>query len=338
MKQILKNLPMVALWAALFVLLLFLFRGASAIERMFPDFSLRFDDGISGGGAKAARLYSIGSEGEAGFWPTFWREDRSVAECDTGSADCTAITFSGDGALAWNADFLEGTMPGVADTSGCALSDGLALSLFGSTGIIGMEVYINEGTWTVRGVFSEKQAVALLSAGDENQSVAWHAAELGESPENADRSAAEDFSFASGLGYPSTVIEGGIVVFFARLACFLSVAILAVFAIVLLIGRIPRRVRGFAVFGVCVAVALMLPALLSQLPGWAIPDMWSDFSHWASLSERFENGLRDLLGKAPYLRDVEGKLLLLRQSALCFSSTLCAVAICFSYNTKTSQR
>jgi len=308
-----------------------MFRGAADIERMFTDYSLRFSNEISGYKAKAARLYSIEAGGEDSFWPTFWREDQSKAECSTGNASCTAITFSGEGALVWETDFLKGSMPGVTDKVGCALSLELALSLFGSIDIIGMKVDINDETKIVRGVFEGTQKVALLSVGEEDRIVSWQVAELSEGPEDANKSMAESYSIASGLGRPSAVIEGESIVLFASRACFIAVIILTIFIIVLFLKRIPRLHRGIVVFAACIVAALILPSILRLLPGWTIPDLWSDFSHWESLSKQFENGLRDLLGKAPYLRDVEGKLLLLKQGVLLSSSTLCSVIICLIY-------
>ena len=331
LRAIRGNIPAVVLWAILFVLLVFLFRGAAAAERMYPDFSLRYSGEISGERAKAARLYSINAAGQDGvFWPTFWREDALKAESDTGAASCTVVTFSGDGALAWDADFLRGSMPGAPDAAGCALSAELASSLFGSLDVVGMEVEIDGAKRVVRGVFEGSASLALVSAGEEATDISWHAAELGGDPENANRSAAESYSTASGLGRPAAVFAGDSISLWARLACFVPAAILIVFCVVRLFGLIPRGVRGPAVFAVCLAVALLLPAILRLLPGWAVPDMWSDFSYWASLADRFEAALRELLGNAPYLRDVEGKLILLRQGAICFAATLCAIGLCFA--------
>jgi len=335
-QSIQRNLPVIILCLILFILMMFLYKNTIMIGRMLPDFSLRYDNEITGDTAKESRLYSIDSDEEDSFWPTFWREDTYIAESDTGNAPCTAISFSGDGALVWNADFLRGVMPGVTDNVGCALSDELALSLYGSMDIVGMEVEINDDRWIIRGVFNESQPLALLSVGDETRSVSWQAVELGEGPEDANKNTAENFSISSGLGRPSVVFAGESFVILSNLTCFAAVIILAGFVIIRLLRLLQDRVRGFVIFGICIAVAFMLPAILRLLPGWIIPDMWSDFSHWTSLYAQYNNDLRDLLGNAPFLRDVEGKLLLFRQGVLLFASTVCAVSVCFMYGRKSN--
>jgi len=132
------------------------------------------------------------------------------------------------------------------------------------------------------------------------------------------------------MGGPDAVFAGGSIALWARLACFVPVIILVGFGVLRLLLLLPRGFRGLAIFAVCLAAAMLLPAALRVLPGWAIPDMWSDFSYWSSLAGQFESALRDLLGKAPYLRDVEGKLLLLRQCMLCFGGVLCSAAVCMT--------
>lgn len=329
------NIHLIAVWAVLFVLLVLLFQGAAETKRVFPAFSLRYDDGIEGKAALAARQYSINGVEDEEFWPTFWREDDMVkAESETAGATCISISYSGEGSLAWNAEFLRGAMPGVADEAGCALSGELAQSLFGSMDVVGMTVYLDENEYIVRGVFEGSQAVALLSKGDEKTDLRWQAADLSGGPKDTSKTTASNFGVSSGLGRPSAVLDGSVFSAWSMLACFAPIIILVVYALIRLLLQIRRPFRGVAVFAACLGIALFLPAILALLPGSLVPDMWSDFSFWSSLGKQFDNSLREFFGMIPHLRDVEGKLLLLRQGVLCSAGVLCAAILCIIQNRK----
>ena len=315
-----------------FVLLIFLFAGAADTSRLFPGFSLRYDAEIDGKAALAARQYSIeetAGQAEEKFWPTFWREDKgAMAESETGSAACLLISYSGDGVLALNAEFLRGAMPGPVDEIGCAISDKLAHSLFGSTDIVGMTVYIDEEKRICRGVFKDAQSLALLSCGDMRTDFSWQVAELSGGGADASKTTASNFGVSSGLGRPPVVLDGRTFSMWAKLACLIPIIIVILFIVIRLLMQLRRPLRAITIFAVCLGVALFLPVILGQLPGWVVPDMWSDFSFWSSLAADFDNSLREFFGMKPYMRDVEGKLLLLRQLFLCSAAVVCAVALC----------
>gem|GEM_PF-149472 len=326
-----RHLPTVILWAVFIVLLLYSIGGVADVGRMFHAFSLRYDNGISGQAALAARQYAVDNAADADFWPaSFWRvDDNTSATSETGSASITCIRFSGDGALAWDADFVRGAMPGVTDTDGCAISNELASELFGSTDVVGMTVTIDSSDWTVRGVFNNGEDLALLSVGDESTATSWQAAELTVvSGSPVTKSDAISFASASGMGRPSVALDGGNITEWARIAAFLPIIILVVFGLISLIRFVPRGIRAVVVFAVCLAFALFLPTLLDLLPGWAVPDMWSDFSFWSSLGTQFTTSMKEFLGMTPLYRDVEGRLILIRQAGLCFATVLCAAVLC----------
>ena len=309
--QYLKRL---GIWCIFCILLALGFMEANAINR-FHGASLRFNTPITGQAAYRARQYSISNAEQNPFWPTFWHE--SVAEFTHGTrtVPVSTISFSGDAALIWPADFIAGSAPSVIDARGVAVSESFAHRLWGSTDIIGMSVYVDQLPRIVRGVFKGTADIALLSFHIEDTSQSWTAVELAGGAPNPTRNNAESFAMASGLGRPDYVLMGGAMAL-ARFMAIFPILIPTVYALAQLIGFIRRHYRIAvvpAIFAGLILLAVSLPFLLYALPAWLIPTHWSDFSFWSQLSRQAGNDLREFLSAPPSLRDVELKLRLLRQ-------------------------
>ncbi|MCL2199651.1 MAG: hypothetical protein FWB80_12090 [Defluviitaleaceae bacterium] len=327
-------------WGLLCILLVLGFREANAIGRFSPV-SLRFNAPICGDTAFRARQFSIANYESGSFWPTFWNQDRAELTVGARTSHVNAISFSGDATLVWPSPYIAGNAPGAIDAHGIAISEALAHTLWGSTDIIGQQVYVNEETRTVRGIFRGTTNLALIPFHIEDTSQSWTAAELSggiSHPQRTPfarffptRSDAESFAVSAGLGVPDYVIMGGALAL-ARFMALLPVLVIAVYGVVRFVNTVSQknavvRSRFFASLMGLIAFALLLPFVLNALPPWLIPNQWSDFSFWSTLLQQANNSTREFLSVNPTLRDVELKIHLLRQGAIVVTGTVLSVII-----------
>jgi hypothetical protein len=323
------------LWALLCVMTAIGLSGADSVGQYSPV-SLRYDTPISGQTAYNARKYSVSHSGEDVFWPVFWHEytAKLKGEFTTFEADC--IAYSGDSSLVWPLVCVAGAAPGVVDGTGCAVSEPLAWKLWGSIDVVGMTVEIDGVERLVRGVFEGESELAMISFRDEDVSQSWSAVELSGGPADAVRDDAVSYAAASGLGRPSAVLMGGYSYLTGTLAI-LPVLILAVYGLALICRLMTRRSPGVRapLFFIClIALAVILPGLLGLLPAWMIPTRWSDLSFWSTLLRKATDGVREFLRVAPRLRDVELRMLIIKQIAIAFVSICVAVAVCFRWQAR----
>ena len=321
-----------ALWCALCVLLIVGFVNQSAVKRYSPV-SLRYSTPISGQAAYAARQYSIAQSGEAPFWPMFWKEYKASLSSEFVSVDTDCIAFSGDASLVWPADYICGAAPSVVDDTGCAVSETLAWRLWGSADVVGMTVEADGDTRVVRGVFKGNDELALISFRDEDTAPNWNVVDLTGGPNDAVRSDAESFAQAAGLGKPDAIVMKGPSSISRVLAIF-PLLILAFYAAALIIGFVRKRFPAARkpVFYICIILfAVALPLILGAMPAWSVPTRWSDFSFWVSLLKKAASGLRGFLQTAPQLRDVELRMLLIKQAGISLISICCALSVCFRW-------
>ncbi len=320
------------LWCLLCILLIFSFNNARAVSDFHSPISMRYNKPISGQAAYNARLYSIERSNERPFWPTFWREDNATFTSEHSSVKADYIAYSGESALVFPAKFIYGTAPSVTDNLGCAISSELAQQLWGNADAVGYTVEVGESERTIRGVFDDKRALALLSYKDEDTSQNWNVVELSGGSPNATISDAEKYAAASGLGKPNSIMLGDTPTFLAQFMAYLPIIILSTYAIALIIGFLKKRftlAHKLALFAIIIAIALMLPRMLDALPAWAIPTRWSDLTFWQSLITNASNSLKEFFSMAPPLRDVDGKMLLLKQAAISFiAACLSIIAAC----------
>jgi len=294
---------------------------------------MRFDRPISGQAAYAARQYSIKLSEDDTFWPTFLRDDTASISSEYATIKTDCIFFSGDATIVWAADYINGTAPGVTDSTGCSVSGPLAWKLWGSVDLVGKTVMINEEEYLVRGVFEGNDDLALISVGDENISHSWHTVELVEGSDNATRVDAENYSIASGLGKPDAVLDGT-PAFIAGLMAAFPLIVMAGYAIGLLYHRLLKNhyiARNVILFILFIGFAAILPTLLDALPDWLIPGRWSDFSFWSSTAVQFGDTFKEVFSVSPGARDMEGRKSLFVQACIMFAATLCAVAVCFRW-------
>ena len=318
------------LWCALAVFLVLGVVNAGAL-RVYPHISLRYDKPVSGQAAYQARQYSIEHSEDDSFWPTFWHEAQAGFENEYNSTSASCILFSGDATLVWPAQYLIGVAPGVTDGVGCAVSASLAWELWGGVDVVGKSVEVDDETRIVRGVFEGENQLALLSIRDEDTSRSFTAVELSLGPDDPTRDDVRSFATSAGLGSPNNILIGTPVSLAFALAA-VPIIIIAIYVLALCIARL--KVRPAAMWGILlfafIVFAFTLPGLLDMLPGWMIPTRWSDFSFWGGLTSQVGDNLREYLIVAPKLRDVEYKVLLLKQICIAFFSTGLALSVCLT--------
>ena len=304
------------------------FREASAIGQ-FSNISLRYAAPITGQAAYRARQHSA-ADTET-FWPTFWHQDRAEFSAGTRTVQSNSIAFSGNAALVWPMEFIVGNAPGSIDSSGIAISESLAHSLWGSTDIVGMMVYVDDEPHIVRGVFKGAANIALISFHIEDTSRYWTAVELTRNAPHPTRQDAVSFAQASGLGMPCYVLMGGPMAV-ARFMAILPFIVLAVYVLVLVVGFVRKYYPAISMpvfFAGLILFAVLLPFLLNVMPAWMIPTRWSDFSFWSSLIQQAGDSLREFFSVNPMLRDVELRMHLLRQVGILMLSVCCSIVVCF---------
>jgi hypothetical protein len=286
--------------------------------------------------AYAARQYSVEHSEADVFWPAFWRDESVSVKSGYVTAEVTGILFSGEAGLIWPAQYLSGAAPGAADSAGCALSEPLAWRLWGGVDVVGKPVEIGGSGYWVRGVFAGAEEMALVSLGDENTSQGWNAAELAGASGQATRSGAESYAVASGLGKPDAVLTAAPALLAQWMAA-LPLAAVAGYGVVLLFIGLWKRHHGarqIIFFVLAAGLAALLPALLGAMPDGLIPGSWSDFSFWGDMARQLGDGAAVFFGAAPRLRDIEGKMALLRQLFLSFAAVICALIACARWRRK----
>ena len=322
------------LWALLGILLAVGFNNAAAMVRYYPPVSLRYENAISGQTAYNARVFSVENSAEYPFWPTFWQEKTVALESELTEKSVDAIVYSGGADLVWPTEYIEGAAPGVTDNKGCAISAALAWTLWGSMDVVGKILKVDGEERILRGVFPGEDELILLSYSDIDTTQNWANVELSAFSAGDIRSQATAYAQAAGLGQPSAVIMGSGPVFLAGVLSLLPLLAMGAFALWLLISWLITnyvRARKPLLFGLLIVAGLFLPALLTLLPSWLIPSQWSDFTFWSSLAKQLAEQVREFLSANPRIRDVEGKLLLLRQAVLAIAGLCCAFVVCFRW-------
>ena len=326
------------LWAALIVFLIINAVGVNALTK-YSSISLRYEKAFSGQAAYQARQYSIEQSDKDTFWLTYWHEAQVRFEGDFNGADATCIMFSGDASLVWPARYLTGTAPGVTDGAGCSVSSALAWTLWGGNDVVGKTINVDDEARIVRGVFECGDSLALVSVRDEDISQSFTAVELSGGPSAPDRSEVLSFARAAGLGSPNSILMGTPASLASALMA-LPLIILAFYGLALCIARLRVRPVVFAgiLLSVLIGFAFLLPWLLDLLPGWMIPTRWSDFSFWGGLVKQVGEDLREYLVLTPRSRDVEYKLLLIKQAGISFVAASLALSVCFRWHWNRSRR
>ena len=322
----------VLLWCVLFVFAVFGMTNFASLQQ-YSAVSLRYEKPFSGEAAYQARQYAIEHSAENTFWLTFWTEYEAQYGTEFNTVSAACLLFSGDAALVWPAEYLAGGMPGVTDGVGCAISSGLAWELWGGIDAIGKTIEVDSVPRVVRGIFAEKELIALLSVRDDDLKQSFTAVELSGGQSSPERSSVENFANASGLGIPDSVLMGT-PTFLAKLMTMLPLIIFALLGLVVCIScmkKWPAALRKIVVFLIFFGVAILLPRFLDILPDWAIPTQWSDFTFWQALFKQAGENLREYIEPSSSLRDVGYAALFFKQIIITFVASGLTLFICLRW-------
>ena len=292
----------------------------------FPPTSLRYSQSISGQTAYRARQYAIDNAETP--WPTFWNETVVRAAGPYRKHDVIGITYSGNADCVWPAVYLTGGAPSPIDGAGAAVSEALAHKLWGSIDVVGMILTVDGEDRIIRGVFKGGAELALIPYHIEDMSRDWHNVELFGGATEPTRVNAERFAVTSGLGKPDHILTGGLVAFvgFTPLLPVLFIVIHALFVSIKNLKKWFPRYGTLTLLTALIIFAVLLPLILDILPAWIVPTHWGDFAFWSSLFQQAGDGVKEFLGVPPAQRDVELRLLLIRQIGVFFAMA-CGVLI-----------
>jgi hypothetical protein len=318
----LKTLLVTALYAGAAFLL---FRNAAGAAPGGASLSLRYDTPLTPQQVAAAKLALGNPALTVNFYPAFWLAMPETAiSAGRGEVKTPAIFVDGDMQGVYPAAFTQGGYPSPAEERGLALSEGLAWNLLGSAVAVGAEIEWHGAAYTVRGVFKGSQPMLLAQVDAANTWVAgFSGVELYGLPGEEDPRAAAA-AFASGpaaLGVPSQIVNARTLPeILLAMAWAPTLALALWFAARLLLGL--RRANFWLQQGVwlCLlfALAVGLPRLLATLPGWVIPNQWSNLEHWREFFQQIGARLTAWLSMKPSPGEVLLKQRLIWQTALLF--------------------
>ena len=114
-----------------------------------------------------ARQDGAGNQPKATLWQTYPEQEIMASDKKKIKADIVAAFGDcGDVVSSMPAD---GAYPAISDASGCAVSTGLAFSLWGSINVIGLPVKAEGKQFYVRGIFEEEEPRLFLQAQAESE-------------------------------------------------------------------------------------------------------------------------------------------------------------------------
>lgn len=268
---------------------------------------IRFASAIPSEALEQAEAFSSSEKNTQGIYASFWGQCRiSVSAPNNRKADAvTGIGYCGNAEDCLPVPYCQGGAPGVAG-KGCALSEGLAQSLFGSTDIVGEKVSAQKQVYTITGVFTAEDEVLLFPSREqltcgELRGVSW----------DTPKAEVETWCSAAGLGAPQCIVYGPQKIWILSLLCGLPLVAVGI----IMCGSAlrwscswPKGIRALTWVALAVLAALLFPGALEALPGWLIPGRWSNFDFWRDLAERIHEQQRALALCTRYWPDLLRRL------------------------------
>ena len=228
-----------------------------------------------------------GNQPEATLWQTYPEQEIMASDKKKMKADIVAAF--GDCGDVVSFMLTAGAYPARSDEFGCAVSTGLAFSLWGSTNVMGMPVKAKGKQFYVRGIFEEEEPRLFLQAQADSEEPLSNMQLTFTGPGAGERAS----QYLSSAGFP----EGRILdltLFAWALGMILRLpAIILAFGI---LGRVIRHGKRLCRYPLLLAVYLLtafgiLAVLwfcmdLPEFPSEFVPTMWSDFEFWGNLFQR----------------------------------------------------
>ena len=114
-----------------------------------------------------ARQDGAGNQPEVTLWQIY--PEQEIMASDKKKMKADVVDVFGDCEDISSSMLTDGAYPARSDASGCAVSTGLAFSLWGSTNVIGMPVKVEGKQFYVRGIFEEEEPRLFLQAQVESE-------------------------------------------------------------------------------------------------------------------------------------------------------------------------
>lgn len=276
---------------AVFFLEVALWQHLQQQKRFCQTTGIRFGSAITEDTLEQVEAFVTSEENTQGIYASFWgQESMTVFTQDGRKADSViGIGYYGSAEDCLPMPYRQGGAPGTSG-SGCALSEALAQTLFGSTDVVGMKVRAKRQVYTITGIFVAEDPVFLFPSKSqltcaELRGVSW----------DAPKADVEAWCTAAGLPAPECIVYGPQRAWILSLLCG---APLLVTGIAFCASAIrwsyswPKGLRETIWFALAVLAALMLPNVLEALPGWLIPGRWSNFQFWEDLGENIRDQQR----------------------------------------------
>ncbi len=254
-----------------------------------------------------------GEDAQQPLCPIFWQEQPGQAAGPRSTAQAVAVWVLGEPGLAFPARCLFGALPTRYQPEGCAVSQGLAMALFGSADAVGQTLRWQGRELRVCGVFAGQPARLVASARPGQGFCCAELAGLAANQPDQD-AAARRWAAGCGLAAPDTVVCGpGLAALCHALACLPLAAAAArlLAALWAALRRCPPPAPQLAGWGLMLMAAGGLPLLAARLPGWLRPGRWSDAAFWQGVCRRLAGQATALLALPPTGRDLLAKQCLL---------------------------
>lgn len=109
-----------------------------------------------------AKKDGIADQPEVTLWQVY--SAQQIMDSDMRNTTANVVAVFGECEDITTKSMLYGAFPSNSDTQGCAVSSGLAFSLWGSTQVLGVQVRIEGEVFYVRGVFEDDNARVFRQA------------------------------------------------------------------------------------------------------------------------------------------------------------------------------
>ncbi|KJJ68073.1 hypothetical protein [Clostridium sp. FS41] len=253
-----------------------------------------------------ARQDGAGNQPEVTLWQIY--PEQEIMASDKKKMKADVVDVFGDCGDISSSMLADGAYPARSDASGCAVSTGLAFSLWGSTNVIGVPVKAEGKQFYVRGIFEEEEPRLFLQAQVESEEPLSNMQLTFTGPGAGERAG----QYLSSAGFPMGRILD-LTLFAWVLGMILRFpAIILAFGI---LGRVIRHGKRRYRYPLLLAIYLLmafgiLAGLwvcmdLPEFPSEFIPAMWSDFEFWENLFKEQGKNMVYWMAAGPSFRDIE---------------------------------
>lgn len=253
-----------------------------------------------------AKKDGLTDQPEVTLWQVY--SAREITDGYLHNTTANVIVVFGDCEDITSESMLFGAFPSKSDTQGCAVSSGLAFSLWGSTQVLGVQVKIEGELFCVRGVFEDDNARVFRQAKAGSNKTLSNMQLIfpgGGTREDAERYlTAANFTGGTILDLP--LMGRGFSILFRLPAIVLAFGIIA--RLIMRAKKLwhyPVWLVSYLPLALAALTGLMFCIDLPEIPSSFIPSKWSDFEFWKTLFFNHWRNFTKWISAAPTFRDKE---------------------------------